>query len=375
MRARLAQPRPLRGPLGAALVALPDRDERLPRHAERPRAARAADGPRPRGRAGDRRTCTRCPEVDVDRADARRAPCRRRRPGRVAVARETIRLAFVAALQHLPPRQRAVLILREVLRWQATEVAELLDTSVASVNSALQRARATLEATRHDAATDAASSTTTDRELLARYVEAFERYDIDALTALLHEDATQSMPPFDLWLQRPRRHLHVVVRAGHRLPGLARDPDGAANGSPAFGAVQAGRDGGGYEPWALQVLEISRRRGSASSRSSSTPSAVPALRAAAPVRRARRAARRSRAARRRRHASSNVEHVLGLEPSQVLGSARSRASGSTSSASSRPAGAFVGRASASSSARIVLLFAPLDVARRSRSGSCGGRCG
>src|SRR6187397_309517 len=110
-------------------------------------------------------------------------------PADVAVARETIRLAFIAALQHLPPRQRAVLILCEVLRWQASEVAELLETSVASVNSALQRARATLDAT--DLTTDAELSVdTADAELLERYVEAFERYDMEALTALIHEDVT-----------------------------------------------------------------------------------------------------------------------------------------------------------------------------------------
>ena len=111
-----------------------------------------------------------------------------------------------------------MLILCEVLRWKATEVAELLETSVASVNSALQRARATLEASeRQRRATPTAPLDEADRALLERYVEAFERYDIDALTALIQEDATQSMPPFDLWLQRPRRHPHLVVRAGHRL--------------------------------------------------------------------------------------------------------------------------------------------------------------
>src|SRR5882724_7677703 len=121
-------------------------------------------------------------------------------PAEVAVEHETIRLAFVAALQHLPPRQRAVLILCEVLRWKASEVAELLETSVASVNSALQRARASLDAANITAGEPAESLSEADRAMLARYVEAFEAYDIEKLTSLLHEDATQSMPPFDLWL-------------------------------------------------------------------------------------------------------------------------------------------------------------------------------
>jgi RNA polymerase sigma-70 factor, ECF subfamily len=119
-------------------------------------------------------------------------------PAEVAVARETIRLAFVAALRHLPPKQRAVLILCEVLRWKASEVAELLDTSVASVNSALQRARARVEASNVTVETTAPSVDEVDAELLTRYVDAFERYDIDTLTALIHKDATQSMPPYDL---------------------------------------------------------------------------------------------------------------------------------------------------------------------------------
>src|SRR6476469_6414301 len=120
-------------------------------------------------------------------------------PAEVVAGRESVRLALVAALQQLPPRQRAVLILCEVLRWQAREVAELLETSVASVNSALQRARATLEASEINPSEPALDEP--DRELLARYVEAFERYDMEALTSLIHEDATQSMPPFDLWLR------------------------------------------------------------------------------------------------------------------------------------------------------------------------------
>src|SRR3954467_4867071 len=121
-------------------------------------------------------------------------------PSEVADARESVRLAFVAALQHLPARQRAVLILREVLRWQATEVADLLDTSVASVNSALQRARAQLGDTELSPDRPVAPLDDAQRELLDRYVKAFEEYDMDALIPLLREDASLSMPPYDLWL-------------------------------------------------------------------------------------------------------------------------------------------------------------------------------
>src|SRR5204863_5868865 len=156
-------------------------------------------------------------------------------PAEVAVARDTIRLAFVAALQHLPPRQRAVLILCEVLRWKAKEVAQLLDTSVASVNSALQRARATLDAGNVSASDSDPRLSEADRALLARYVEAFERYDIDALTSLLKEDATQSMPPFELWLRGRDDILAWWVGQGAGCRGSKVIPTIAANGSPAFG--------------------------------------------------------------------------------------------------------------------------------------------
>ena len=179
-------------------------------------------------------------------------------PAELAVARETVRLAFVAALQHLPPRQRAVLILCEVLRWKASEVAELLETSVPSVNSALQRARATLDAA------DLANEPTTqldesNRALLARYVEAFEAYDIDALTSLLREDATQSMPPFDLWLSGRDDIFEWWLGPGIGCGGSRVLPAGTANGSPAFGQYKPSADGG-YEPWALQVLELAGGR-------------------------------------------------------------------------------------------------------------------
>ncbi|HET8607184.1 MAG TPA: sigma-70 family RNA polymerase sigma factor [Gaiellaceae bacterium] len=172
-------------------------------------------------------------------------------PAERAVERESIRLAFVAALQHLPPRQRASLILCEVLRWQATEVAELLETTVASVNSALQRARATLAKADLGAVEDAE----VDRELLARYVAAFEAYDLDALTALIREDAVQSMPPYDLWLRGRDDIFTWWFGPGIGCRGSRVVPAGSANGSPAFGQYKPSPDGG-YEPWALQVVEI-----------------------------------------------------------------------------------------------------------------------
>jgi RNA polymerase sigma-70 factor (ECF subfamily) len=178
-------------------------------------------------------------------------------PADVAVARETIRLAFVAALQHLPAQQRAVLILREVLRWKATEVAELLDTSVAAVNSSLQRARATLDASNLSMTDGPSQMDEADQALLARYVEAFEQYDIDALTSLIQEDATQSMPPFDLWLSGRDDIFQWWFGPGIGCQGSRVVPTVSANGSPAFGQYKPNAAGDGYEPWALQVLELS----------------------------------------------------------------------------------------------------------------------
>jgi RNA polymerase sigma-70 factor, ECF subfamily len=173
-------------------------------------------------------------------------------PADLVVEHETIRLAFVAALQHLPPRQRAVLILAEVLRWQATEVAELLETSVASVNSALQRARATLAA----ADVEHVEAARVDRELLERYVAAFEAYDVAALTALIREDASQSMPPYDMWLAGRDDILAWWFGPGIGCRGSRVIPTPSANGSPAFGQYKPSPDGG-FDPWALQVLELS----------------------------------------------------------------------------------------------------------------------
>jgi RNA polymerase sigma-70 factor, ECF subfamily len=173
-------------------------------------------------------------------------------PAEQAVQRESIRLAFVSALQHLPPRQRAVLLLREVLRWRADEVAQLLDTTVASVNSALQRARATMAEVGGEDETEPLDDV--HRALLERYVDAFERYDVEGLVALLHEDATQHMPPFAMWL-RGRADIGTwMLGPGSKCRGSRVLPT-LANGAPAFAQYRP-RAGGGHEPWALHVLEV-----------------------------------------------------------------------------------------------------------------------
>ncbi|MFJ9565507.1 sigma-70 family RNA polymerase sigma factor [Streptomyces fuscichromogenes] len=182
-------------------------------------------------------------------------------PAEAAVAKESIRLAFMAALQQLPPKQRAVLILREVLAWRATEVAELLGTSVASVNSALQRARATLAEQRQSGA-DAEVRDPLDeeqRKLLERYVAAFEGYDMTALTALLHEDAIMTMPPFDLWLTGHDDITGFMTTIGSACEGSRLFPV-QVNGLPGFAQYKPDPDTGGWSPWSVQVLEISDGR-------------------------------------------------------------------------------------------------------------------
>jgi RNA polymerase sigma-70 factor, ECF subfamily len=179
-------------------------------------------------------------------------------PAEQTVARETVRLAFVAALQHLPARQRAVLILRDVLRWRAAEVAELLDTTVVSVNSALRRARAAIAERR----VEAPVSTLADADLQAlldRYVEAFESADMDRLVAVLHDDVTLAMPPFALWLRGPDAIRSfftgpAVGCRGHRFVSTA------ANGLPAFGIYRPVGPGGAYEPFGIQLVEVAGDR-------------------------------------------------------------------------------------------------------------------
>ncbi|MBL7491882.1 sigma-70 family RNA polymerase sigma factor [Frankia sp. AgB1.9] len=199
-------------------------------------------------------------------------------PADQAIARESVRLALVVALQRLAPRQRAVLILREVLGWPAAETAQLLDTTVASVNSALQRARATLAASDVTASDPLRPADDQQRDLLARYVSAFESYDMTALTALLRDDATLTMPPLEMWMRGPQDIVGfmlghgAVCRDSRLVPSLA-------NGSPAFGQYHRAAPGeaelraavtgsevrplpaealdGGYVPWSLIVLDVS----------------------------------------------------------------------------------------------------------------------
>jgi len=186
------------------------------------------------------------PDAQVTPADAD--------PYEVTAIRQSIRLAFVAALQHLPPRQRAALVLMEVLGWSAAETAESLDMTVAAVNSAIQRARATLAA-RNVALTDGGPLSAEQTQLLDRYVAAFEQYDVDRLVALLREDATLSMPPYTLWLQGRSAIRAWLLGRGIGCRGSRLVPT-AACGLPAFGQYRHSPDRG-YHPWSLTVLELS----------------------------------------------------------------------------------------------------------------------
>jgi len=171
-------------------------------------------------------------------------------PEERALLRETIRLAFVAALQYLPPRQRAVLLLTQVLSWSAAETAESLGMSVAAVNSALQRARATLDARNPVVVPRELSAEQT--RLVARYVESFERYDVAALTQLLHEEATLSMPPYELWLRGHESIAKWLLSFGIGCKGSRLVPVAACGGTPAWAQY---RDGGAT-PWALLMIEL-----------------------------------------------------------------------------------------------------------------------
>jgi RNA polymerase sigma-70 factor (ECF subfamily) len=178
-------------------------------------------------------------------------------PAEVVAARDGIRVAFVTALQHLPPRQRAALILCEVLRWSAAEAAELLETSVAGVNSALQRARASLSQLSEDERGGPLGEQET--KLVEQWVDAFERYDIERLVTLLHDDAVMSMPPFAMWLRGAEDIGRFMLEPGPSACRGSRLLAVEANGCPAFGQYKPD-PAGGLAPWSLQVLEISGGR-------------------------------------------------------------------------------------------------------------------
>jgi RNA polymerase sigma-70 factor (ECF subfamily) len=191
-------------------------------------------------------------------ADDKIAPLDGGDPAEVAASRDSIRLAFVAALQHLPPKQRAALILCDVLRWQATEAAGLLETSVASINSALQRARATLDEAGLEAGTVTPALDADQEALLASYVDAFQRYDVESIVSLVADDVEFCMPPFPMWLNTPEDVAKWLAGPGIGCEG-SRLLATSANGCPAFGSYRRSPKGG-HEPFAIQVLEISGGR-------------------------------------------------------------------------------------------------------------------
>ena len=175
-------------------------------------------------------------------------------PAEIAAVRDSVRLAFVTALQHLPPRQRAALILCEVLKLPAAEAATVLDSSVASVNSALQRARAALAALPEHQRPAAVEPENT--ELLERYVDAFQRYDMTALLGLLREDALQTMPPFEMWIQGAANITTWMVQPGPSACAGSVLVPVRANGVTAWGQYKPDPEQGGLVPWGLQVHEF-----------------------------------------------------------------------------------------------------------------------
>ncbi len=177
-------------------------------------------------------------------------------PFETVALKQSTRLAFVAALQHLPPRQRAALLLTEVLGWSAQEVSASLEMSVAAVNSARQRARATLAARNVSLTSEPLSDS--QAELLEKYVDAFHEYDVDALVALMRADATLSMPPYTLWLLGPEAIRAWLLGRGKGCRGSRLIPTEAC-GSPAFAQYRRATDGS-YTPWSLTILELAGER-------------------------------------------------------------------------------------------------------------------
>lgn len=173
-------------------------------------------------------------------------------PQRQLIMRQSIRLAFITAMQHLPPKQRAALLLTEVLGWSVSDAADCLLTTAASINSALQRARATLST--RDLSLEPVVLSSTQRELVNRYVLAFEQYDVETLVSLLKQDAIMSMPPYSLWLQGRQSIGDWLVGRGCGCQG-SRLVTTAACGSPAFGQYRQPSPGV-FQPWAVVVLEL-----------------------------------------------------------------------------------------------------------------------
>ncbi|KAB8193746.1 sigma-70 family RNA polymerase sigma factor [Nonomuraea phyllanthi] len=180
-------------------------------------------------------------------------------PAAIVTSRESIRLALIAALQHLPPRQRAVLVLRDVLRWKAAEVAEALETSTAAVNSILQRARAQLNEVRPSLDDPVEPLSPEQRAQLDRYVAAFENYDIDGVVKLFTEDAVWEMPPFVGWYQGPGAIMELIrTRCPAQGPGDLKLVPTAANGQPAFAMYL--REDGVYRRFSIMVLTFAGDR-------------------------------------------------------------------------------------------------------------------
>ncbi|MGY0502917.1 sigma-70 family RNA polymerase sigma factor [Nocardia sp. FBN12] len=177
-------------------------------------------------------------------------------PAEHASTRDTLRLAFVAACQHLPATQRAILIMREVLRFSAGETAEALMMSPASVNSALQRARATMSKVQPKVADSFDETDPDQRKLIDDFVTAFEAYDMDALTTLLKADVALSMPPFDLWISGPENVAAFMLSTGAACRNSRMVPLVGANGSPAFGHYKPSEEPGVWVPWSITVLEL-----------------------------------------------------------------------------------------------------------------------
>ena len=176
-------------------------------------------------------------------------------PAAAAEAKDTLRLAFVAAVQHLPAKQRAVMLMREVLRFSAAETAEMLQISPASVNSALQRARATMEQVHAKPEEPYAIDDAELRKLVDGYVSAFEAYDMDALTALCTQDVALSMPPIPLWVQGHESVVEFMLTSGKGCRDSKLVPV-RANGLPAFGHYKPSGEPGLWEPWSITVLEL-----------------------------------------------------------------------------------------------------------------------